>query len=67
MDRKDATIYIEEWLKDEYALNGRDRTVLNMALEALRRERSIIENGYTGKEMRFYMDGKLFAARELAQ
>lgn len=38
-----------------------------MAIEALNREQQIIENGYTGKEMRIRIGGKLFAVRELAQ
>lgn len=43
------------------------RTALDMAIEALNREQQIIENGYTGKEMRIRIGGKLFAVRELAQ
>ena len=35
MTREEAIEYIQEWLKDEYALNGKDRVVLNMAIEAL--------------------------------
>lgn len=38
-----------------------------MAIEALNREQQIIENGYTGKEMRIRIGGRLFAVRELAQ
>lgn len=35
MTRQEAIKYIQEWLKDKYALNGKDRVVLNMAIEAL--------------------------------
>ena len=35
MDRREAIEYIQEWLKDKYALNGKDRAVLNMAIESL--------------------------------
>lgn len=40
---------------------------LDVAIEALNREHQIIENGYTGKEMRIRIGGRLFAVRELAQ
>ena len=40
---------------------------IDMAIEALNREQQIIENGYTGKEMRIRIGGRLFAVRELAQ
>lgn len=45
----------------------RINVALDMAIEALNREQQIIENGYTGKEMRIRIGGKLFAVRELAQ
>lgn len=35
MTREEAVDYIKEWLKDEYALNSKDRIVLTMAIEAL--------------------------------
>lgn len=35
MTREEAVDYIKEWLKDEYALNNKDRIVLTMAIEAL--------------------------------
>ena len=35
MTRAEAIAYIAEWLKDEYALNNKDREVLNMAISAL--------------------------------
>lgn len=35
MTRAEAVDYIKEWLKDEYALNQKDRIVLTMAIEAL--------------------------------
>lgn len=38
MTRQEAVEYIQEWLKDEYALNGKDRVVLDMAIEALEQE-----------------------------
>lgn len=39
MNREEVIEYIQEWLKDEYALNGKDRVVLNMAIKALQQER----------------------------
>ena len=41
MTNSEAIIYIREWLKDEYALNEKDREVLNMAIEALERESTL--------------------------
>lgn len=38
MTNSEAIAYIREWLKDEYALNDKDREVLNMAAEALEQE-----------------------------
>lgn len=38
MTKEEALIYIEEWLKDKYALNDKDRTVLKMAAKALKKE-----------------------------
>lgn len=35
MTKGEAVDYIKEWLKDEYALNSKDRIVLTMAIEAL--------------------------------
>ncbi len=35
MTRDEAIEYIKAWLPDEYALNGSDRIVLQMAIEAL--------------------------------
>ena len=38
MTREEATAYIHEWLKDEYALDLKDKEVLNMAIKALEQE-----------------------------
>ncbi len=35
MTREEAIEYIEEWLKDEYSLDSKDREVLEIAKEAL--------------------------------
>ena len=35
MTNKEHITYIEEWLKDEYSLNPKDREVLTAALKAL--------------------------------
>ena len=35
MTREETIAYITEWLKDEYALNDKDRVALNMAIHAL--------------------------------
>lgn len=35
MTREEVIAYIKEWRKDKYALNGADREVLDMAIEAL--------------------------------
>ena len=35
MTREETLAYIHEWLKDEYALNSKDRESLDMAIEAL--------------------------------
>lgn len=61
--------HIKKWLDEngEEPNMRHDVELIDMAIEALNREWQIIENGYTGKEMRFRMDGKLFAVRELAQ
>ena len=52
---------------DDGTPDGRLIKALDMAIEALNREQQIIENGYTGKEMRIRIGGRLFAVRELAQ
>lgn len=36
MNRKEAIKYMTEWLKDEYALNGKDREVLYLAIASLK-------------------------------
>lgn len=41
MTNSEAIAYIREWLKDEYALNNKDREVLNMAAEALEQESTL--------------------------
>ena len=38
MTREEAITYIREWLKDEYALNSKDREALNMAIKVLEQE-----------------------------
>lgn len=38
LTNKEAVDYIKEWLKDEYALNSKDRIVLKMAIKALSAE-----------------------------
>lgn len=38
MTKEDAITYIEEWLKDEYALNEKDKIVLEMSLKALKQQ-----------------------------
>ena len=38
MTKEYAITYIEEWLKDEYALNEKDKMVLKMSLKALKQE-----------------------------
>lgn len=38
MTKEDAITHIEEWMKDEYALNEKDRIVLKMSLKALKQE-----------------------------
>ena len=38
MTNSEAITYIREWLKDEYALNDKDKEVLNMAAEVLEQE-----------------------------
>lgn len=38
MTKEDAITYIEEWLKDEYALNEKDKMVLKMSLKALKQQ-----------------------------
>ena len=35
MTREEAIKYVQEWLKDEYALTTGDRAALNVAIEAL--------------------------------
>ena len=38
MTNEEAIAYIQEWLKDEYAVNSKDRKALNAAIKALSRE-----------------------------
>ena len=66
MTRKEAIQWLEA-MKSAYALPIETYEAIDMAIEALNREQQIIENGYTGKEMRIRIGGKLFAVRELAQ
>ena len=75
MTREEAILLLHD-MKDTYdeihentnfEIGYEQMTALGMAIEALNREQQIIENGYTGKEMRIRIGGKLFAVRELAQ
>lgn len=43
MTREEAIAYIREWLKDEYALNYKDKEALNKAIEALAKINKIKE------------------------
>lgn len=65
MTREEA-IRLIGWLKCTTNRED-DLEAIDMAIEALNREQQIIENGYTGKEMRIRIGGRLFAVRELAQ
>lgn len=49
MTKGEAVDYIKEWLKDEYALNSKDRIVLKMAIEALQ-NLSKPNNGLQGSD-----------------
>ena len=40
---------------------------LDTAIEALKLEQRILDNGYTGKEAEFRIGGRLFGIREKAQ
>ena len=62
----DRAIHLLESMAVDYP-QERYQEAINVAIKALNREQQIIENGYTGKEMRIRIDGKLFAVRELAQ
>ena len=68
MTREEAIIELKK--KITCTIGGLSKEEYNatvMAIEALNREQQIIENGYTGKEMRIRIGGRLFAVRELAQ
>ena len=60
------------------AVNSRDRQALDMAIKALEQperkkdivtldKQKILDAGYNGKEVEFYIGGRLFAVREKAQ
>ena len=44
MTREEAIEYINEWLKDEYALSSKDIMVLTMAIEALSNANQYVES-----------------------
>lgn len=66
---KQRSEHIHNWLEENEDVDfiGEYVEAIDVAIEALNREQQIIENGYTGKEMRIRIGGKLFAVRELAQ
>ena len=38
MNKREAIEYIQEWLKDKYALNEKDKMIPNIAIETLQSE-----------------------------
>lgn len=44
MTREEARAYIQEWLKDEDALNSKDKEALNVAIKALEQEHLYIDS-----------------------
>ena len=73
MMNRDEAISVQEWLKNNDLSFLFDETRKNiglsadMAIEALKREQLFLEAGYKGKEVEFYIGGRRFAVRELAQ
>ena len=65
MTREEAIELLNQY--NLYSPTKQIAEAIDMAIEALNSEQQIIENGYTGKEMRIRIGGKLFAVRELAQ
>ena len=68
MTKQDAIQYIRNaaWL----GINeNRDKIeeAVEIAVEALKLEQRILDNGYTGKEAEFRIGGRLFGIREKAQ
>ena len=45
MTNKEQINYIKEWLKDEYALNAKDREVLTAAIKALEQQDDVVSQG----------------------
>ena len=71
MTRDEAVAYITEWLKDEYALNDKDREALQMAISALEQEpcedavsREAVLNCFTATKLKKF-DFILYAREEI--
>ena len=68
MTKQDAIQYIRNaaWLGSN-ADRDKIEEAVEMAVEALKLEQRILDNGYTGKEAEFRIGGRLFGIREKAQ
>lgn len=70
MTREDAANILDEVkvLDDSmYQYNPAYLQALDMAIAALERERKFLEAGYRNEEVEFYVGGRKFVVREVAQ
>lgn len=65
-----------EWLKSiertyihggDESFDDKHRQAICLAIKALKREQQLLDAGYQNATVDFYMDGRLFRAKEIAQ
>lgn len=66
MTREEAIELLDD-IKFNSSDYPRDVKALEMAIKALERERQLLDAGYQNATVDFYIDGRLFRAKEIAQ
>ena len=66
MTREEAVELLED-IKFSSSDYPRDVKALEMAIKALEREQRLLDAGYQNATVDFYVDGRLFRAKEIAQ
>lgn len=62
------SIYILKVIKNDYHLQDRCfQSSLSRGIEALKQEQSFLDAGYKNEEVDFYIGGRRFRVREVAQ
>lgn len=70
MTRKEAISELIEmcnYINCNIEIRSKQYNALNMAIEALKREQQLLDAGYQNVTVNFYIGGRLFRAKEIAQ